>query len=288
MRVEKFKTKIDGKLSKIILANFDELSYNALMKVFRNKDIKVNGVRCGKDLEVNAGDEIVFYFEDNSAKDIEIVYEDENIVICNKPRKLLTISNDGTDSVLKRISDKIKSQCFAVHRLDRNTTGLVVFAKNEKAKQCLDEAFKNRLLEKYYLALVNGEINIKNKTLIAYLKKDEKNSIVKIKSEPSVGYDRIETKYSLLKKSKNISLLEIELVTGKTHQIRAHLAFIGHPILGDEKYGDSKINSKYKFKYQCLCSHKLIFHFEKNNYLSYLNGKVIELEDKKIDFLNLI
>lgn len=286
MFVEKFTAKTDDRLSKIILSEFTELSYNSLMKIFRQKDIKVNGKRCGTDQDVFFGDEIIFYHSEEFSAKLDIIFEDNNILIINKPKKLETVSETESDTALARAKKYLKSDCFAVHRLDRNTTGLLVFAKNNDAKQSLDRAFKNRTIDKFYYALVCGKIINDSQTLVAYLKKDKEKAMVKISEKAKVGYEKIETQYSLISQNENFSLLSVKLVTGKTHQIRAHLAFIGYPILGDEKYGDSNINSKYKIKYQCLCSNKIIFNFDKQDYLGYLDGKVIKLPETKIDFLN--
>ena len=120
--------------------------------------------------------------------------------------------------------------------------------------------------------------------LTAYLKKDAKKSLVYISDSEQKGYDKIITKYKVLKESNSLSLVEVKLVTGKTHQIRAHLSHIGHFIIGDEKYGESKINKQYKKRYQCLCAYKIKFTFNESSTLYYLNDMVIELEKEKIDF----
>lgn len=286
MLAEKLKVQKPSKVSKCLTDNFSFCTYNSVMKAIRNKDVRVNGTKITQDIDVCVGDEIIFYHKQQSAILIDIIYEDENIVVVNKPRKLETIA-DG-DCLLERVSLHLNQTCYAVHRLDRNTTGLVIFAKNIESKNSLDFAFKNRMLDKFYLALVSGTLKNKSENLVAYLKKDSEKSFVKISNFSQKGYEKIETRYKTLQVAENLSLAEVELVTGKTHQIRAHMAFIGHPIIGDEKYGKTQINSHYKTKYQCLCSYKIIFHFENDDYLSYLDGKVIEIKKSKIDFLKLI
>lgn len=286
MRVIKFVNKKSQRLSEAICDYYSFASYNFVQKLLRNRDIKVDGKRVAKDIIVSENSTVEFYFADKK-KEIKILFEDENIIIAIKPRQLETtvednnISEDTLQSILEK---QIGSKIFAVHRLDRNTEGLVIFAKNERAKLSLDEAIKNRKVKKFYLALVNGKVNPKQAKCKAYLKKDAEKSLVYITDKKVLGFFEIETDYKLIKQNDETALLEVYLVTGKTHQIRAHLSHLGFPIVGDEKYGDSLINKKFKKRFQCLCAYKLIFNLDSNDYLSYLNGKVFELETSKIDF----
>ena len=284
MRVEKFKVEKQIKVSACIQNKYPMLSYGAVQKILRNKDVKVNGVRLSQDETVFAGDEIVFYVNEfDLNKQLEVVYDDENVVIVLKPRNLETVTTTNDVSLKDMLSSQLIQELFAVHRLDRNTQGLVIFAKNLEAKRELDDAIKHRYLQKFYLAEVYGLLKKHSDNMIAYLNKDEKKAIVKISSTPKIGYDKIQTNYKVLKENESSSIVEIELVTGKTHQIRAHFAHIGNFLIGDEKYGDTKINKMFKKRYQNLCAYKLIFHFEKG-VLSYLNNKEIKVDFNKIDF----
>lgn len=280
MRAEKYVIQKNQKLSLSLQDKFT-ISYNFVQKLLRSKDVKVNGNRVSKDLILNAGDEVLVFLPDDAFKP-DVIFEDENVIVVFKKRQIETVSLSGENDLLSKVSDYLKMKCFAVHRLDRNTEGLVVFAKNLKSKECLDLAFKNRSLEKYYLALTYGFVQ--SGTYTAYLRKDAKHSLVYISDDEKPNYDKIITKVNVLKSQGDMSLVEVELVTGKTHQIRAHLAHIGSFVVGDEKYGDSKINKELKKKFQCLCAHKLVFHFKKSEFLEYLNNKVIMLDKSKIDF----
>lgn len=262
------------KLSKFIS---DEIGvgYNKIQKIIRNKDVKVDGKRVSQDIDLENNQVIEIFLPEEKQ---EIVFKNEDIVIAFKKRNIETINNSGNDLITK-LSNQLNENLFAVHRLDRNTEGLVIFAKNVKAKDLLDNAIRKRKIEKYYLAKVIGVPEKKQDNLVAYLRKDEKNSRVYISDTQEKGYEIIKTNYKLLSHDEKFSVLEVELVTGKTHQIRAHLSHIGLPILGDEKYGNSEINKRYNKKYQCLCAYKLIFHFDSGNYLSYLNEKIVELSE---------
>ncbi len=283
MNVKEFSVSKKQKLSSAISVNLSNLSYNSISKIIRNKDVKVNGCRVNKDVGVFENDTVVVYYNDDLKIKIEVLFEDENIIVVFKPRKIETVSENDND-LTKTVSSQLDQKVFAVHRLDRNTEGLVVFAKNILAKNDLDFAFKNRTIDKFYLARVFGILSNKSDEMVAYLKKFSDKSLVEISDLPKVGFEKIQTNYNCLKTIDDTSIVEVELITGKTHQIRAHFAHIGHFVIGDEKYGNSEINKKFKRKFQDLVAYKIIFHFKDTDYLSYLNGRVIELNKSKIDF----
>lgn len=280
MIAEKIVNAENQRLS-VLLEKHIGLTYSEIQKLLRNKDVKLNGKRVSSDKNITIGDIVEVYYNE---KKIKVLYEDENIIVVFKPRRLETVNELGVD-LRTKISKQINIEVFAVHRLDRNTEGLVIFAKNIDAKKALDDAIKNKDIKKYYLAKVVGVPETKEANLIAYLKKDENKSLVYISDLKQNGYDKIMTNYRVIVNLKDYSILEIELLTGKTHQIRAHLSHIGYPILGDEKYGNSKINKINCKKYQCLCAYKLIFKLKKESYLFYLNGLSVELDKKEISFL---
>ena len=273
--------KYDGKkLSKFILDSFPHLSPNMLYKALRQKDIKIDGARTNKDCTIYTGSEILVYISDDllcPTPKLNIVFEDENILIINKPANLEVTGENSLTSIVHTNFSSCKFPPMPCHRLDRNTTGLVLFAKNEESLNILLDKFKNHEICKKYLALVYGIPKIKKARLESYLFKDNKKALVYISNDFKTGYQKIITSYSVLEEyDNNSALLEVEIETGRTHQIRAHLAHIGHPIIGDGKYGINSVNKNFGFKFQQLKAYSLKFDFKTDSgILNYLNGKII-------------
>lgn len=259
------------------------MSNGTIYKALRKKDIRINNIRIKDNILLHEDDIVTIYIPDTFLfKEIafNVVFEDENILVVNKPDNLEVVSplNDITLTTLLKDKYPYIEPC---HRIDRNTKGLVLFAKNEIALNILLKKFKNNEIDKYYTCKVYGIPNIMQNTLTAYLFKDTKKSLVYISDIPKKGYVKIITSYKVLSSNAidNTSILEIKLHTGKTHQIRAHLAHLGHPIIGDGKYGNNDINKKFKKKTQELYSYRLIFDFKSDSgILDYLNGKEIKID----------
>lgn len=308
MREIKIDNKSDGKkINSILLKEFPNLSINSIYKALRKKDIRVNDIKINENITVHSGDIVKIFITDDllfgiscsdsnlnkcsntisfykntnlSNFDISVVYEDNNILIVNKPAGIEVTGNGSLTTIL---SNKYGFNIMPCHRLDRNTTGITVFAKNEQSLTILFDKFKNHEIEKHYICRVYGIPKEPHKILNSFLFKDKKKSMVYISDKYKKGYQNIITEYSVLSfdKATNTSILEIVLHTGRTHQIRAHLAHIGYPIIGDGKYGINEINKRFGCKTQNLCSYLIKFQFSTSSgILDYLNGLEIKLENK--------
>lgn len=304
------------RLDKLLVKFLNQAPKSFLYKMMRKKNIVLNGKKCTGNEKLKQGDSIKLFFSDETIEKfsagtyvtpkkekinmLPIIYEDEQVLLMNKPVGVLSQKAKDSDvsaveiliNYLIETNQLSKEQFRTFHpsicnRLDRNTSGILVAGKTLPALQEMNRFFKERTIAKYYRCLVKGRV-IKNEDYIkGYLVKDQKTnkvSITKKKTEEGVP---IETEYCVIQSNDEVSLLEVHLITGKTHQIRAHLASIGHPIIGDYKYGDKQINEMYRQEYglksQLLHAYRLEMPSSDGS-LAYLNDKkfVAEFPDKFI------
>ena len=301
------KNDADQRLDKFISKSVPLLPKTLMYKYIRIKRIKVNGKRAEISTRLNLGDVVDMYINDEffekapekydflkASKNLNIIYEDENIILCDKKAGVLSHPDDNEyiDTLIGRIKrylyekgeykpdDEHSFTPSLVNRIDRNTGGIVIAAKNAETLRILNQKMKDRELHKFYLCVVHGELEQKSGTLSGYLVKDESKNKVTVSKNARQGAKEIRTKYKVLDCDGTLSLVEVELLTGRTHQIRAHFASIGHPLLGDGKYGTNAQNKKYGYKKQFLYSYKLVFDFTTDaGILDYLNHKEFEVKD---------
>lgn len=289
------------RLDKFLTKKFKNMPQSLMYKYIRTKYIKLNGKRCEISSRLQTGDVLTLYIKDEffepvpdeydflkAPAKLDIIYEDENIMLLNKKPGLIVHPDENYhfDSLIARVQhylydkkeyDPKKENSFApalVNRIDRNTGGIVIAAKNAESLRILNQKLKDRELEKLYLCIAVGIFEKKSATLSDYLEKNEKQNRVYVLKNPTKNSKTIKTKYRVLAEKNGFSLVEVDLLTGRTHQIRAHFASIGHPLLGDGKYGKNEINRRMGYKWQALYSHKLTFKFTTDGgILEYLNGK---------------
>lgn len=309
------KNDAGNRLDKFINKCFPNIPYSLLYKYIRKKRIKVNGKKEEISYRLKENDVLELYINDElleksnkssdfkaASEDIEILYEDDNIMIINKKAGLIVHPDDDikVDCLVNRIKSYLfkkgefnpeNENSFApalVNRIDRNTSGIVIAAKNAESLRILNLKMKERELHKKYICILCGTLKKDSEILKAFLDKNSSENKVYISDKmKNKNYKTILTKYSVIDKSKKFTLAEIELLTGRTHQIRAHMAYLGYPLLGDGKYGVNKINREMGYKYQALCAYKLKFDFkDKDNLLGYLDGKEFGVNMDKIWFVS--
>lgn len=281
----------DGMMLSRLLLQVADVPQWAVKQAMKNRDVRVDGVRISGDPRVQEGQQIRVYWpkevvsgQDQSRATLPIVFEDEHILLVNKPQGLQAQNEDNPlsgDSVLTRIiamkqsagekTDRIR----LCHRLDVQTGGLLLLTKDDAAYDAAREAFEKRTMEKFYTCRVKGCPAQREAVMHAYLRKDAQISRVSVTDYPARGALEIVTGYRVIEPG-TYARLEVELMTGRTHQIRAHLAHIGHPILGDDKYGDRALNRQLGLRRQQLWATKLIFHA--GGALTYLEGRTFTVD----------
>lgn len=304
------KNDENQRLDKYLKKYLREAPGSFIYKMLRKKNIVLNGKKADGTEKLSAGDEIKLFFAEETLqkftgeavkteeqkfpvmKNMEILFEDEDVLIINKPAGELSQKAEAKDVSMNEYAlgylqstGAITEESLKVfkpsvcNRLDRNTSGILIVAKTYQAAREFGEALQKRTVRKFYRCIVKGEVK-KAESIDGYLWKDEKTNKVQIFKENREGTSEIHTAYRPIKHQNGLTLLEVHLITGRTHQIRAHLASIGHSILGDPKYGDNKLSEKWKVKYQLLHACRLELDGFSGDFAKY-NGKIITADVPK-------
>ncbi len=288
------------RLDRFVLKAVPRLPQSMMYKAIRNKRIKLNGRRAEISSRLCEGDTVQMYLNDeffdsvpetefmSVSSALNIIYEDDNIMLLDKKNGMVVHEDDDNtaDTLINRVKrylyekgeyDPGAENSFApalCNRLDRNTGGIVIAAKNAESLRILNQKIRDREIEKYYLCVTVGVPPKRADTVTAYLEKDSASNTVKVTDRKSGTNKTIVTSYRIIRDNGSLALVEIKLGTGRTHQIRAHMAHIGCPLLGDGKYGINRINREYKVKTQALYSYRLKFAFSsESGCLDYLDGR---------------
>ncbi len=303
------KNEHDQRLDRFLGKYLGNAPRGFIYKMIRKKNIEVNGKRARPETTIYEGDVVQLFLSDETIEKfrtvkttvdsnlkLDIIYEDENILLINKDIGILSHGTGGefeeniVDSMigyLIRKGDYVPriEKTFTpsiCNRLDRNTSGIVVGAKNYQSLKSINEAMKYSKIRRFYKTIVKGNVK-KGFQARGYLSKDEEKNMVEISKEKTQGSKQVVTNIEVLKNKGGYSLLEIELITGRTHQIRGHLSSLGYPVIGDRKYGDRSINNIFRERYgldnQWLHGYKIQFN-GLDGELEYLNGKIFESKAK--------
>lgn len=297
------KNDENQRLDKYLKKYLKEAPGSFIYKMLRKKNIVLNGKKADGTEKLTAGDEIKLFFAEETLlkftgegnvssavtfpqKELDILFEDEDILIVNKPAGELSQKAEAKDVSMNEYALGYLQKCGVIteeslkvfkpsvcNRLDRNTSGILIVAKTYQGAREFGEALQKRSVRKFYRCIVKGELK-RSEKIDGYLLKDEKTNKVQIFKEKREGASEIYTAYEPIKCENGLTMLEVHLITGRTHQIRAHLSSIGHSILGDPKYGDRKLSEKYKVKHQLLHACRLELDGFTGDFAKY-NGKVI-------------
>ncbi len=266
------KQKLESYLSRA----FPLLPSHVIREALQKKDVKQNGLRAGREALVLPGAKVQLYTAFQAS--LPVIYEDEHILLLHKPSGISCDADGRGGMTVLSVAEGMAKDAYhprLCHRLDNQTSGLLLLAKDDESEKSLLDAFKNHAFTKVYECLVRGQMRPEKATVKAFLIKDAARSTVRVITHETPGAVPIETMYETLSFDGTLSKLRVTLLTGRTHQIRAHMAFLSHPLLGDDKYGDRALNKRMKTTTLHLCATSLSLHL--SGPLSYLDGRTFTI-----------